>query len=178
MTQKGYLFTTQIKLQVKNNASENENNDNISDAIVKVYLRRRENSQSQASLNEGMLLATINVTNVNQSFSVFFAPNQQNYNSIIFEISRTSLDDNRIVQLSNFKVYYLKNIIGVNAKIPVSKSLKKIGIQSAPGFKFAVNGEQIMLGRSGSYELDEENIEITNLNILDTNKPFILDYEY
>lgn len=41
--------------------------------------------------------------------------------------------------------------------------IKKLGIQAEPGVEAYINGSRIIIGRSGIYELDNDNIVVENL---------------
>lgn len=126
---------------------------------------------------------------------VVFCPND-NYNLIIFEIIRNQsnitlqqglgIDTNAN---TIFKLYELTNILTttrfVNNNVNI-KYLKKIGLQGPPGLLFCLNGEEMYLGKSGIFEV--EDININNLAFVLKNKSpipfedavdfFILDYQY
>jgi hypothetical protein len=120
------------------------------------------------------------------TFEIIFQPNNS-YNSMLFELQRSDLDFkstngramtitiNKFVKLTNI----VKDAIGVD-------SLKKIGIQGPPGLLFTINGEEIQIGRSGIYELYNNNIAINYLGFVLKNSLvtqngtdyFIVDYKY
>lgn len=56
-------------------------------------------------------------------------------------------------------------------------ALQKIGVRAAPGAKIALNGEIIMIGRSGKYEVFSDLIYITSINVLTPHR-FFFDFKY
>ena len=130
------------------------------------------------------------------TFELIFTPNL-NYNQIIFELKRSALDFNinnsngtngrimdiKILQFDRvinvISSYLAKNYIGMT-------SLKKIGIQGPPGLLFCIDGEEIRIGRSGIYELYNEDISISYIGFIikdslftqDGKDFFIMDFKY
>jgi len=64
--------------------------------------------------------------------------------------------------------------------------LTKIGIQGPPSLLMCINGEQIRIGKSGIYEINNDIIKITSISFapkqatLTSNEVdyFIMDFEY
>lgn len=56
-------------------------------------------------------------------------------------------------------------------------ALQKLGVRAAPGAQFALNGEIIMVGRSGKYEVFSDLIYITSINVLSEHR-FFFDFKY
>lgn len=74
------------------------------------------------------------------------------------------------------QVYRLSNLVANTGQ----SSLSHIGVYSHPNLIMAINGEEIRVGQSGYYELND--FEITNLgvvanNVDDTDR-FTIDYQY
>ena len=72
----------------------------------------------------------------------------------------------------------------LNAKHPSENSVKeeitgswiKLGIQAPPGSKWEINKKEILIGRTGMYELDDD-IVVTSLKYISGDfKNIIIDY--
>lgn len=112
------------------------------------------------------------------------------YNEIQFELARIASDFEekndkgfygRLTKIETENLSIIKNVIDVlNPSIENKGKLKQIGVQTAPGLMMCINGEQIMVGRSGIYELKNIGIEIHYLGFVieDNEHYFILDYQY
>lgn len=130
------------------------------------------------------------------TFELIFTPNSS-YNQIIFELKRLALDfyqDNkdgtsgRIMQINILEFERVTNVISSYlAKTYAGlTTLKKIGIQGPPGLLFCIDGEEIRVGRSGIYELYNDDIEISYIGFIikdslytqDGKDFFIMDFKY
>lgn len=131
-------------------------------------------------------------------FSFIFTPNNT-YRKLCFRLQRIGQDyredeENRLKpkieiktlkKIGNIITYLQSNNIN---QYPNLESFKKIGIQGPPGLMFSVNGEEMVINRTGIYELYHEDILITFLGFLpeiadfpqDINGKdfFILDFRY
>lgn len=144
------------------------------------------------------VIKTLNVKQGNEStvFEMIFKPNSS-YGKIVFELSRIASDftlDNgdgtvgRIMNINILDFYIINNIIDsyLKSSFPGLTKLKKIGIQGPSGLLFTIDGEEIRIGRSGIYELYNEEISISYLGFiikdsissLDGKDFFILDFKY
>ncbi len=90
------------------------------------------------------------------------------------------VDDNVIRE--NTKCYELKNWItldntGIISNI-VNGTLNNIGVWSHPDSIMAINGEEIRIGQSGYYELNDFDITNFSMLIKDSNDKFSMDYQY
>jgi hypothetical protein len=110
--------------------------------------------------------------------NIIFTPNDV-YNTIVFSINRTVEDfmENKTkkMSISDINLQKIENIL------PENINMEKIGIQAPSGMLFTINGEEIMIGRTGIYELYNKDIPITYLGFVtkkDDNKFFIVDYQY
>lgn len=91
--------------------------------------------------------------------------------------------DIRIMEIATLQniVSMIKNSEGSYGNL---KEIIKIGIQGPPGLYMGINGEQIQIGGSGIYQINNDLITIDSLNIVPiiTTKPqdsyFIVDFEY
>lgn len=125
-------------------------------------------------------------------FNFIFTPrdSDETYNQIWIEMFRESYDqdiysdgiygrkidlDSNIFQV---EVYELQNLIGWGNGISDVSTLTHIGVYSHPNTIMAINGEEIRVGQSGYYELN--NFEITSFGIAaeDDDDKFIIDYQY
>lgn len=130
------------------------------------------------------------------TFELIFTPNS-NYNQIVFELKRLALDfytDNgdgtsgRIMKIKILQFDRVTNVISsyLAKNYPGMTSLKKIGIQAPPGLLFCIDGEEIRVGRSGVYELYNEDITISYIGFIikdslftqDGKDFFIMDFKY
>lgn len=112
-----------------------------------------------------------------QTYELIFKPNST-YSYIYFELQRQAID---------FKTVTTNNYVGRRMQITINNlntitnlinnknaiydegkltSLKKIGVQGPPGLMFTINGEEIYIGRSGVYELYNNNISINYLGFV------------
>lgn len=130
------------------------------------------------------------------TFELIFNPNS-NYNQIVFELRRMALDfyidngDNTSGRIMNIKILQFDRVINVISSYLAKKyagmtSLKKIGIQGPSGLLFCIDGEEIRIGRSGIYELYNEDISISYIGFIikdslftqDGKDFFIMDFNY
>lgn len=130
------------------------------------------------------------------TFELIFTPNS-NYNQIVFELKRLALDfytdngDGTSGRIMNIKILQFDRVINVISSylaknFPGMTSLKKIGIQGPPGLLFCIDGEEIRIGRSGIYELYNEDITISYIGFIikdslftqDGKDFFIMDFKY
>lgn len=127
------------------------------------------------------------------TYEMVIAPNGT-YDQILFELNRTSFDysmenedgtSGRVtkIEVDNFELIY--NVIDyLNTTLGVS-ILKKIGVQGPPGLLMCINGEEIRIGRSGIYEINN-GVIINFIGFIvkqssqteDNLDYFILDYQY
>jgi hypothetical protein len=127
-------------------------------------------------------------------FEIIFNPNQT-YNKVIFELRRLVLDfqttnkngtGGRLMEVRILQFDQITNILGKIPGYTDVKSLKKIGVQGPPGLLMCINGEEIRIGRSGVYELYNDNITITYIGFVikdslftqDGKDFFIMDFKY
>lgn len=124
-------------------------------------------------------------------FEVILAPNST-YNQILWELQRTALDyrminiDGSYGRVANVVIDNYSRLIDI---ITVLKStytnleyLTKIGIQGPPSLLMCINREQIRLGKTGIYELNN-GINVTSISFVPKNSVngldyFIMDFEY
>ncbi|MGN0992861.1 MAG: hypothetical protein ACI4PE_02975 [Bacilli bacterium] len=112
------------------------------------------------------------------------------YNRIEFTLNRIVDDYNtvnsdgtygRIVKLEIDRLEEINNVIDIlNSSIDNKGQLKQIGVQGPPGLQMCIDGEEIKIGRSGLYEINN-GVVINFIGFVvtpDDNKYFILDYQY
>lgn len=124
-------------------------------------------------------------------FDLIIPPNST-YNQINFILNRNSKDymieneDGTYGRKINMEILNFDEIINIidtylNASIKNRGALKQIGVQGAPGTLMCIDGEEIRIGRSGIYEINN-GIIINFLGFIIhddvDNKSFILDYQY
>lgn len=122
-----------------------------------------------------------------------FRPATNDFNQILFELvrgvqdygiinSETTLSGKQTVNygrttsIKSFKIYEMKNLI---ASMDAQKPVNRIGIWGHPEQIMGINGEQILIGPSGYYELS--NYKITSLSVVARDfktGAFTLDYTW
>lgn len=92
-----------------------------------------------------------------------FTPEGNNFNTILFNLARTSSDytstnprKSIIAFLEVSIVYNIQDIFPSDE----GRLLLKIGVQSRPGLKMIINREEIYVGRTGVYEIKDGEIKI------------------
>ena len=122
------------------------------------------------------------VNNETKSFEIVFTPNAV-YNYLCFRLKKTAYDyiytpRNNRLSSSTIDLGDNGDLCVVNNILPVTA--KKIGVQSRPGTLLCVNREDVRIGRSGLYQVNN-GIPVTFLSILTPNNnihDFIVDYTY
>lgn len=151
---------------------------------------------SNKQLDNERILKTILVENrLNQEdiysyYEIIISPSDvHSYNQIIFEINRKPIDTKeeyfdsvtgtygRKAEIQIEQFAEIKNIIDL---LGISSSmLKQIGVQGKSGLLMSINGEEIRVGRSGLYEINN-GINITFIGFISNSDDdnFLLDYQY
>ena len=145
------------------------------DFTVKLY---REDGREQS-------VAFLSKSSDEQHYELVISPNES-YTTIVLEINRNNTASlNYKINVSNMTLYNIVNILDSIGHSP----LTKIGVQGPKSFIMCINGEKIMIGNSGAYELDNK-IDITFFGVIikelgstalpheDGYQNFILDYQY
>lgn len=139
--------------------------------------------------------STLDIKTDAVGFDIIFTSRSSNatYNGILIQMQRSALDYDIYTETAsnggifgrkiditagsnwNATVYELTNLVG-NNNVPTP--LINIGVYSHPNLLMAINGQEIRVGQSGYYELND--FEITSLAIAasDINDKFTLDYQY
>ena len=159
------------------------------DSEQKFYLKLRSNTQTED--NEQLIEEfTVPTGNGTRYFEVTFTPNAT-YNQILWELQRTALDYQLDYgRLMNITINNYTRLINIISTLKQTYSnmtyLTKIGIQGPPSLLMCINGEQIRIGKSGIYEINNDIIKITSISFvpkqatLTSNEVdyFIMDFEY
>ena len=96
------------------------------------------------------------------------------------EVSSTSTAKGRILQVGELSLFKIQNLVSgyLNQTYPTLKSLTKVGIQGRSGLLMCINREQIRIGKSGVYEINN-GMKISSLGFIPTqNDFFLVDFEY
>lgn len=113
------------------------------------------------------------------TFEVVFTPDDT-YEYMGWILSRSGYDYTHVANPREVTVRIDHFGIINNLKPSVIQGFNKVGVQSAPGTLISVNGEEIRLGRTGTYEVNN-GIMVASIGIAapdDEVKPFIIDYTY
>lgn len=185
--------------------------DQIVDATSSYYLKFEVSQRPEAAQDFIIKLKNNDVTidNVQEvktlkvaagtgkiSFELIFNSNSK-YNQLIFELQRLALDfylDNgdgtsgRKMEINILEFSKIINIVDsyLKGKFSGLTKLKKIGLQGPPGLMFVLDGEEIRIGRTGVYELYNDNIEISYIGFIikdslftQSGKDFfVMDFKY
>ena len=93
-----------------------------------------------------------------REFHLIFSPLIDGYDSILFELNTNKI--NETVNIIYQELSIFENII---SKSLLQESLIKFGVRSNPGALFCINKEEIYLGKSGIFEIYDEDIQTTFL---------------
>lgn len=113
------------------------------------------------------------------NFEIIISPNT-NYSMLIWELQRIGIDytdenGGRKMNITMNKFQIITNLLNNNIS---STQLKKIGIQGPPSMLMCINRQQIRIGKSGIYEINNGmNINFIGF-IPKQNDFFIMDYQY
>lgn len=118
----------------------------------------------------------------NAEYEIIITPNGT-YDELVFELERivTDYSNPREMKITITNFFLINNII---SSLDTTE-IKKIGIQGNPGQLMCINGEQIRIGKSGVYELDN-GYTVTSIGFVikassiavDGLDYFIIDYQY
>lgn len=127
-------------------------------------------------------------------FEVILSPNAT-YNQVSWELQRTALDYNmlnadgtsgRVMDVVDYTYTRLVDVLAtLKSTYPDMKYLTKIGIQGPPSLLMCINREQIRIGKTGIYEINN-GIKITSISFVPKTSTlssdgldyFIMDFEY
>ena len=154
-----------------------------------------------------MVVKEILLPRPNTVYELIFTPNDDIYDYIVMEriltsdISASALNNPILLKENSHYPSYkdgeestyttLKELVNIipsylQGQYDNLQYLKKMGLQGPPGLLFAMNGEEIRIGKSGIYEVD--NLAIENLGFVikntspipyeDAKDFFIMDFQY
>lgn len=127
-------------------------------------------------------------------FEAILSPNAT-YNQILWELQRTALDYNmlnadgtpgRVMDVVDYTYTRLIDVLAtLKSTYPDMGYLTKIGIQGPPSLLMCINREQIRIGKTGIYEINN-GIKITSISFVPKTSTlssdgldyFIMDFEY
>ena len=123
------------------------------------------------------------------TLEVIFSPRIKDAYYLVLELERTVERDFEVniqprklqVNINESFLYTVNNILEFDKNVIPTKVINKVGIQGSTGTLFSINGESIILGQSGIYEITKDNFFITSLgisNFNDNNLYLIIDYYY
>ena len=164
-----------------------------SDSEQAFYLKIRNVSETE---DNEQLIDEFKVTRGTGTvyFEVILSPNAT-YNQVLWELQRTALDyrmlnaDGTYGRVMNVVDYTYTRLIDVlttlKSTYPGMEYLTKIGIQGPPSLLMCINREQIRIGKTGIYEINN-GINITSISFVpkistlssDGLDYFIMDFEY
>lgn len=191
------------------NACGNLSGDNIINSQNCYYLRFGVGQRSDSQQTFYLKLRNVSETEDNEQlieefkvtrgtgttyFEVLLAPNAT-YNQILWELQRTALDytmlnaDGTYGRVMNIVDYTYTRLVDVLATLKSTYSgmeyLTKIGIQGPPSLLMCINREQIRIGKTGIYEINN-GINITSISFVPKESTlssdgldyFIMDFQY
>lgn len=123
-----------------------------------------------------------------------FRPETSNFNQILFQLVRNvadygiinsettdstgnkTINYGRVATIKSFEIYEMYNLI---ARMDAQKPVNRIGIWGHPEQIMGINGEQILIGPSGYYELSDYTIRSLSVVAKDFRTgAFTLDYTW
>ena len=164
-----------------------------SDSEQAFYLKIRNVSETE---DNEQLIDEFKVTRGTGTvyFEVILSPNAT-YNQVLWELQRTALDyrmlnaDDTYGRVMNIVDYTYTRLIDVLTTLKFTYTgmeyLTKIGIQGPPSLLMCINREQIRIGKTGIYEINN-GINITSISFVPKTSTlssdgldyFIMDFEY
>ena len=100
---------------------------------------------------------------------IIFNPIINSFNEILFNLTRSTIDYTSTPRKPIVifeELSELQNLLGGSA-IPASVVLK-LGVQAGPGLNMCINGEGVMVGNSGKYEVNNGKVYVTFFSIVTT----------
>lgn len=121
-----------------------------------------------SKINEQQFIESFTIKRGNSDFidmDFIFQP-FTGYDTICFELIRQWQDYNipRVPTIVFNELSEIKNIIKTQS-LRNQSELLKIGVQSRPYVDMAINGEGIKMGKTGIYELREDDVKITSFSL-------------
>ena len=191
------------------NACGNLSGDNVMNSQNCYYLRFGVKQRSDSEQTFYLKIRNVSETEDNEQlidefkvtrgtgtvyFEVILSPNAT-YNQVLWELQRTALDyrmlnaDDTYGRVMNVVDYTYTRLIDVLTTLKSTYTgmeyLTKIGIQGPPSLLMCINREQIRIGKTGIYEINN-GINITSISFVPKTSTlssdgldyFIMDFEY
>ena len=122
-------------------------------------------------------------------FEIVISPSDNHvFDRIYFELNRELIDYNthiaddiygRTLSIEIERLDEIYNVIDFLENSIDTDTLKQIGVQGPPGLLMSINGEEIRIGRSGLYEINNGvSVSFIGFIIEQNEKYFVLDYQY
>lgn len=169
-----------IRFSIKKMGASAYDGDNLQNITIRLYKELLEYTDDDVQFIE--TLPRISATAEDEEWVTFekvFTPDDT-YEYFGFILSRTNYDYKYTTNPRKITVR-IDAFGSVDNILPTTvNSYIKIGVQSRPGSLLCVNGEQIRIGRSGTYEVNN-GVPVTFFGFAGTNEEigqFILDYAY
>lgn len=143
-----------------------------------IYLKIRNTSKTED--NEQLIEEYhIPLGTGSKTYQVIISPNDT-YNQILWELQRTPEDyssGGRVTEVTVENFSQLTDLL--KTRYSNIEYFAKIGIQGPPSLLMSINRQQIRLGRTGVYEINN-GIKITSVCFMPRNNSdyFIMDFEY
>ena len=165
-------------------------------SIQNFYLKLKNLTQSEDDFsdNNEQIIAEFTVPQSTieddwTNFEIIIAPNKT-YGQLYWDLRRTISND--YLSTSDMQV---EGAIGRKMTIVINQfaiiknivkdinKIVKIGVQGPPSLLMCINGEQIRIGKTGIFEINEDNVSISFVGFVPKVKNnileyFIMDYEY
>ena len=165
-------------------------------SIQNFYLKLKNLTQSDDDFSENneQIIAEFTVPQSTieddwTDFEIIIAPNKT-YGQLYWDLRRTISND--YLSTSDMQV---EGAIGRKMTIVINQfaiiknivkdinKIVKIGVQGPPSLLMCINGEQIRIGKTGIFEINEDNVSISFVGFIpkvknDILEYFIMDYEY
>ena len=191
------------------NACGNLSGDNIMNSQNCYYLRFGVKQRSDSEQAFYLKIRNVSETEDNEQlidefkvasgtgtvyFEAILSPNAT-YNQVLWELQRTALDYNmlnadgtsgRVMDVVDYTYTRLIDVLAtLKSTYPDMEYLTKIGIQGPPSLLMCINREQIRIGKTGIYEINN-GIKITSISFVPKTSTlssdgldyFIMDFEY
>lgn len=202
LKKKNYFLRFKVKrllpeeLAVVNNTENSTMENEAATQIITIRLVNSSNKDTSEDIAENIqTLTTIKVAPGTGyvTYDLVIAPNGT-YNQIQFILNRVLYDYNNYNQktdgyygreieiLTEDSELILNEIVNVVDFLDIDEKgqLKQIGVQGPPGLQMCIDGEQIRIGRSGIYEINN-GVMVNFIGFIvepNDKKYFMLDYQY
>lgn len=191
------------------NACGNLSGDNVMNSQNCYYLRFGVKQRSDSEQAFYLKIRNVSETEDNEQlidefkvargtgtvyFEVILSPNAT-YDQVLWELRRTTLDYNmlnaddtagRVINIVDYTYTKLIDVLTtLKSTYTGMEYLTKIGIQGPPSLLMCINREQIRIGKTGIYEINN-GINITSISFVPKTSTlssdgldyFIMDFEY